>query len=364
MTKILLVGEAWGVTEEETRQPFVGEAGKELWQMLGEAMPGAPEAHAYASALHRFGGAWCRRRKQWLDAMGIAMTNVFNFRPPGNKLAPLCVPRKELSKDYAWPKLCEDGYLREEFLPEVDRLHAEIRAVKPNLVVALGNTPSWAMLRSTNISQIRGAVTWSALAGVKVLPTYHPAGVLRRWEWRPIVVADLMKARVEGEFPEIRRPARRILADPTMEELRNAVEEALTQARMLASDVETKFGQISMISFAWERGKGLLIPFWDSTKPGGNYWATPEEEREAFDLMARLLESPIPKLFQNGLYDLQYILPLGIRPRGLGHDTMLLHHSHYPELQKGLGFLGSIYTSEPAWKLMRTHKADTEKRDE
>jgi len=64
------------------------------------------------------------------------------------------------------------------------------------------------------------------------------------------------------------------------------------------------------------------------------------------------------------MYDLQYILPLGIAARANLEDTMLLHHSHYPEMKKGLGFLGSIYTSEPAWKLMRTMKADTEKRDE
>jgi hypothetical protein len=44
-------------------------------------------------------------------------------------------------------------------------------------------------------------------------------------------------------------------------------------------------------------------------------------------------------------------------------DTMLLHHSMYPELPKSLGFLGSIYTNEAAWKLMR-RDAEELKRDE
>jgi hypothetical protein len=43
---------------------------------------------------------------------------------------------------------------------------------------------------------------------------------------------------------------------------------------------------------------------------------------------------------------------------------MLLHHSLFPEMLKGLGFLGSIYTNEQSWKLMSRPKADTEKRDE
>ena len=78
-----------------------------------------------------------------------------------------------------------------------------------------------------------------------------------------------------------------------------------------------------------------------------------------------LLESVIPKVFQNGLFDMQYLARMGLQVRNALHDTMLLHHVLYPELQKGLGFLGSIYSNEPAWKLMRTHKGEEElKRDE
>jgi hypothetical protein len=42
---------------------------------------------------------------------------------------------------------------------------------------------------------------------------------------------------------------------------------------------------------------------------------------------------------------------------------MLLHHALYPEMQKGLGFLGSIYSNEPAWKLLRG-KAEELKKDD
>ncbi len=61
----------------------------------------------------------------------------------------------------------------------------------------------------------------------------------------------------------------------------------------------------------------------------------------------------MPKVFQNGMYDMQYLWSMGLTVVNPRHDTMLLHHSLVPEMLKGLGFLGSIYTSEPAWKLMR-----------
>ena len=76
------------------------------------------------------------------------------------------------------------------------------------------------------------------------------------------------------------------------------------------------------------------------------------------------MSSSIPKLFQNGMYDLQYLLKMGLRPKALAEDTMLMHHSMFPELQKGLGFLGSIYTNESSWKLMRRKRPDVEKSDE
>jgi hypothetical protein len=55
---------------------------------------------------------------------------------------------------------------------------------------------------------------------------------------------------------------------------------------------------------------------------------------------------------------------MGFQINNMLHDTMLLHHSLFPEMLKGLGFLGSVYTNEQSWKLMSRPKTDTEKRDE
>ena len=353
---------------------MVGEAGKELFSILGEAFPDTlPELHWEIRKLFKYGQAWTRDRNQWLEAAGIAMTNVFALRPHANKIEELCVSKKEVGKDYPLPYLQRSKYLREEYFGELERLAKEVEEFNPNLIVALGNTATWAFLGSGNIGKIRGAITSTSSCGYtrlsreyKLLPTYHPAGILRQWAWRPILSADLMKAKREGEFPEIRRPDRTIVINPTLKELRGLVQQVLENPPPLLSvDTETGSGQIKCIGFAPSRHEAFLVPFLDEKKPGYSYWPSHWEEVEAWTLVAKLLESPIPKLWQNGVYDLQYLTPLGIMPQACLEDTMLLHHSLFPELQKGLGFLGSIYTSEASWKLMVKHRADeVEKKDE
>lgn len=378
--RVVLLGEAWGQSELEVRKPFAGESGKELWRMIGEAWPLIlPEEHQRVEALHRYGLAWVRQREGWLQEASCAMTNVLNLRPPGNKLEQLCQPKASLPAGYQLSSLVRGGYLAPEYLPELDRLREELATCKPNLVIALGNTACWALLQATNISQVRGTVSSSQFLNgwsgegydshyrfpLKTLPTYHPAAVLRMWQWRVIVVADLIKGLRESASSELVRPTRQVLFSPTLTELRAWTDQTLAKPPpLLACDIETGAGQIKCIGFARARDDAIVVPFVDQVKPGYSFWDSPSEEEFAWLQVQRLLESEVPKVFQNGLYDLQYLLRVGLRPRACAEDTMLLHHSWFPELQKGLGFLGSIYSNEPAWKLMRRHRPDSEKRDE
>ena len=369
--KLLIIGEAWGEAEAQAHEPFVGTSGKELWRMLGEAIPAEPQLRIQADESLNYGITWIKHRHEWLEACGIAFTNVLAFRPPDNDLGRICQPRLQLTgRALAWPALSKGKYLPEEYFGELDRLAAELEAVKPNLVVLAGNTACWSLLRATNIGSIRGTVTLGGegldLPNLKALPTYHPAGVLRQWAWRPIVVADLMKAWREAERPELVRPRRWILVNPTLEECQQWVASTLSQTpHLLACDIETGAGQIKCVGFSRNRSESLVIPFVDfGAGKEGSYWRSEAEELSAWECVRKLLESGFPLCFQNGLYDLQYLLRLGFHPRNVREDTMLLHHSLHPELQKGLGFLGSIYTNEASWKLMRRQRPDTEKRDE
>jgi uracil-DNA glycosylase len=333
--KLAFVGEAFGEQESLTGLPFVGNAGQLLDQLCREA-------------------GFSRRE--------CFCTNVFAARPPDNKLEYWCGTKTDAGKDYKAPALRQGKYILPEYLPELDRLKEELCSVKPNLIVALGATAFWALHGSSAISAVRGTTLSSTMTGAKLLATYHPSYLFKMWSHYTIVVADLMKAKREREFPEIRRPKREVLVNPTIEEIENYVAARLAcPICILATDVETSRSQITMVGFAHARDRAIVIPFVDQR--GTNYWPSVEAECRARSAVNALLSSEIPKLTQNGLYDIQYFLREGYTLRNFREDTMLLHHAHYPELNKGLGFLGSLYTQEPAWKLMRKNKEE-HKRDE
>lgn len=309
----------------------------------------------------------------------LRFTNVFETRPRDNDLRHFTISSKNWkalssstsdspSTTYP-PPMTLDGkklYLHPNLLPELSRLHQEIDSCNPNLILALGNTALWALMGRQNISSLRGtmvhATSLPTQSQRKILPTYHPAAVLRQWQLRPIVVADLMKARIQAEFPEIRRPPRSIIVNPSLACIRTYLQ-SLRPDDPLACDIETRLGQITEIGFAQSPNLALVVPFIKGFNT--NYWLSSVDEAEALHLVKRLLQSPCPKLFQNGLFDLQYIWKTWhFTPRNVAHDTMLKHHALYPEVQKGLGFLGSLYTSEPAWKLMRNKRDTMEKADD
>lgn len=357
--KIVLCGEAFGENEEKLRSPFVGWSGFELSRMLYEAglCPERPlEQSAYSSMM----------LMEWWKRQGLLLTNVFAFRPPDNKLNICCASTKALAggSSYVHEKIGSEGYLLPKFFPELERLRDEITAYPRNCVIAFGAKAAWALLGSSSIAKIRGVAAESSLIpGLKVLPTYHPAGIMRNWSWRPIAIADCTKvARREGTFPEIRRPECKVLINPTIQDVRDWMKQPTYR---LGVDTETKFKLIEMIQLARSPHDAIAIPLMDKRKPDGSYWSE-MDEREIWSLLKWRLEDPsIPKVFQNGLYDLQYFIRRSpLRPRNCSEDSMLLSHSMFPELQKGLGFLGSIYTDHASWKLWRGKEADELKRDE
>jgi DNA polymerase len=328
MHGITIIGEAYGAEEERKRSPFVGASGWELTRMLDEA--GIARGDCF-------------------------LTNVFNLRPAGNKIEELCGEKKEGIKGY--PALVRGKYVRKEFLPELERLGDEILERDPNIIICLGNTPLWALTGNTGISKLRGTTTTSThcVSGYKCLPTYHPAAVIRKWELRSIVVIDFAKALRESAFPEIHRPHRQIFIPETLEDINDFFIRHLPECTALAVDIETSGGRITCIGFAPTRETAMVIPIVNKRRKGGNHWSDGPTEHCIWQAIRRVLSSPMPaKIFQNGLYDISFLWrAYGIGVRGAEEDTMLLHHALYPESLKGLGFLGSIYCDEGAWKGMR-----------
>lgn len=365
--RIMLVGEAHGADEARTGKPFFGASGQELFRMLGEAWPSvAPDLHRTVASGFKAESMWAQMREQWFEEASLLLTNVFPFRPGpnSNEIELLCGKKAETGEGYVHAPFRQGKYFLPQHLHELERLKAEILACRPNLIIAAGGTALWALLGSSKITDLRGTAAECRLVpGFKVLPTYHPAAIMRNWTNRVVVIADLIKALRESAFPDIRRPEREVIVAPSLADIAQWTQRP---ASLYAVDIETFHGQISMIGFARSRSDALVVPFikHNGRAYGTSYWPSLQEEFTAWTYVKLLLERPVPKLFQNGMYDLQYIARLGIRPKACLEDTMLMHHSRYPELQKGLGFMGSVYTSEASWKLMRHANADTEKRDE
>ena len=352
MTKVVLVGEARGAKEDMFDHGFVGASGQELARMLAQAEL-APAPVQYASELDMI-----RYWKDVRDNHNIDITNVFELHPPDNKIETFFTNAQEGVKDL--PPLRPGKYIRPDMAGHLDILWARLNAAAPNLIIALGNTACWATLGESKISTLRGTVKVSPRLGFKVLPTYHPAAVLRQWNLRPIVIADLEKASREAEFGTIERIERYVTVEPTLAEIAEWMQRS---AQYYAVDIENPYGQISMIGFARSHNDALVIPFIDERKPGWNYWQDPRDEAQAIRMADALLSTPVPKIFQNGVYDLTHLLRAGYRPKRLAHDSMLMHHAMYPEMLNGLGFLGSIYSQEVAWKSMRG-RGNNLKRDE
>ena len=369
--RILFVGEAFGASEELHRTPFVGHSGKELIRMFGDAGVGAgPAFGQMKAALFRGDEYFLALREEWARSAGVAFTNVFNCRPQDNKLEALCdAGGKGLVFDNrVLPPLVRSpkhAYLAPVHLGQLARLVEEVRAAKPNLVVALGAAALWGVTATLRLSvgpgshsEIRGTV----LPGPpKTLATMHPAYVLRQWSARTVTVADLIKAWRESASPEFRRPSRQVLINPELSDIWAWGDEHLANAPHLSVDIETRGGQITSIGFATSPINALVIPFVSVSKDPPvfrSYWQTAEDERWARYYAREFLRSPAPKVFQNGLYDIQWLLRDGYAVRNVAEDTMLLHHAIHPEMRKGLGFLGSIYSDEPSWKLMRDRSKD------
>jgi DNA polymerase I-like protein with 3'-5' exonuclease and polymerase domains len=174
-----------------------------------------------------------------------------------------------------------------------------------------------------------------------------------------------MKAPTEAAFPEVRRPPCTIWIEPSLPDIERFLNDHIRGCRILSVDIETSGSRVTCIGFAPTHDLALVIPFDDDRRPGRSYWPTPEDERQAWEIVRGILEDPtIPKVFQNGLYDIAFLWrSYGIRTFGATHDTMLLHHALLPESLKSLGFMGSVYTDHGPWKSERKGVDQTIKRD-
>jgi uracil-DNA glycosylase len=329
---IMIVGEARGENEERLGQPFVGASGMELNKMLNEAGIMASEC--------------------W-------KTNVINARPPRNDLeAWIPVTKKGITSDMVqlrgrWVKpIVREGY---------ESLLKEISLVKPRLIVALGNTALWALTGRNGIIRWRGSLL--DFNGIRVVPTYHPAAVLRMWEWRVVAVHDLARARREFLSPTP-QPEYKFLIKPTFDTVLTTLGRLWNRALLfdedvwLDFDIETVAGHIRCFALSWSATEAIAIPLM-TTEDWSGYWSVEEEGTILWHTYKLLTHPKVKVRGQNLLYDFQYTYKHWHFVPTLGQDTMLSQHTMFPGLPKSLLFQASMYCEYFwNWKDLVKHNAE------
>lgn len=318
-------------------------------------------------------GGW--HLKNWLAQVGIPFedcyrTYLFKSTPPGNDLRYWCATKKECldeartlsgnpKEKYLLPVFATPSkFIRPSFgIPALAEIKAEIEAVRPNVVIALGRANSWAFLGNHALDNTRGRVAESTLIpGQKVVATYGPISVLRAYDLLPIFLADLSKGLRESAFAGVRIPPREIWINPTLTDCWEFYNRYIALGSgVLSVDIESEREQVTCIGFAPDRYHSLVVPFWNKSNPNWSYWPSLHEEQLAWAFVRNVVTGPNarPALYQNGLYDMQFTLRTqGISMTNPAEDSMLLHHALQPEMEKGLGFLASLHTDAPAWKGM------------
>lgn len=143
---LMFVGEGPGAEEDKRGLPFVGRAGELLTSMIEKGLE--------------------------ISRSDVYICNIVKCRPPDN--------RTPLADEIATCQTFLDG---------------QITAVKPKVIVALGKPATSLLLgHDVAITRIRG--TWHAYHGIPLMPTLHPAYILRQYtpENRRAVWSDLKAA--------------------------------------------------------------------------------------------------------------------------------------------------------------------------
>jgi uracil-DNA glycosylase family 4 len=316
---------------------FVGEAPSSEEVIQGEPLVG-PSGRVFNAILRTAG----------LERADYYITNVYDEQAPENNVSEWRADKERTEKAFA-------------------RLTAEVEEAGANVIVPLGATALWAFTGQNSITPYRGTVSQASRIkpGAKLVPTFHPSHVIQQWKYFSTVTADIIKAAAEArKGPKIVYPRVSLNIQPTLAEL-EVWKAKLLSADLLSTDIETGWGQITCIGFAPNDHEAICIPFVDFGKPHRSYWANPEEEAQAIKIIGEILASPVPKLFQNGPYDVMWLAKKWhMTVNNYLHDTRLEHHALYPELPKDLAFMGATYTDLGAWKNWGGRYSSANKRDE
>lgn len=307
-SKVWLLGEAPGANEDETGKPFQGGAGQVLNGLL---------------------------KKCKIERASCYIDNVIQLKPPSNDFGVYYADSKRTIPTAA-------------LIEAHRRIKEAIKTHRPSVVVLMGNEALFAVTGHKGILNWRGSIL--SYEGVKIIPTIHPAMVMREPKFHPISEMDFSRISEESKTPKLPEVYKdNFLINPTYSECIRYLEEILPHKGALSFDIETipNMEQIMCIGFAWSNQDAICIPIFY----GQSSWWTVEEELGIILSIRKLMGNPnIKWIAQNGQYDMTYLLDKWEVRCNLWMDTMIGFHNIYPEMRKSLAFITSIYSKRPYYK--------------
>lgn len=318
--KLAIVGEAPGGEEERLGRPFVGPTGKINDDIL-ESL-NCPRLQVY-------------------------LTNVIKHRPPGNDISKLHLIGKSIS----------------DYIPQ---LQSEILILKPNAVLALGNTALEALTGHKGIEKYRGSILPCTFCSTKVIPTIHPAsllhsegedGKLRSWKDITYIKWDYERAIKQSEFEDYLPPKRHLFV------ARNALDvdrffRKYEGSIYMSVDIETFKTFPICIGLAFSKDEAISIPLFRTISAKNEVGMTKSDQVFCWQMVAeKLADLNIFKIGQNYKFDQRLLetcyndtINFGLVTRSFYFDTMLAFRILYPELPSSLQFSTSVLTEEPYYK--------------
>lgn len=313
---LMIVGEAPGETEDEMNRPFVGRAGTFLrYDILLPAK--VPES-------------------------AIRFTNTVRCHPAKNRTPTILEIRK-----------CR-GYLE-----------AEIRRVRPKVIVGMGNVPLATLLhffyrgeseegsskkvepKVSGITKWQGKQVWLSEFQCWFIPTFHPSfcmlnEISHSTYSTDLVIADIQKAwkLAQGSRPSFNAPES---VDAKDKVRAAAVLDRMERSGSFAFDIETGGSgrscdkRVIGCSFSCESGRGYYIP-----------WDTLVGSKTLFDQFRKLItSSKYLKIMHNGAYEVRVLSTAhGIPINGVKYfDTMVASHLIDENFSKRLKDLAWVYTA-------------------
>ena len=281
----------------------------------------------------------------WLDKRllecGVSRAQVHTTN------ALLCRPPKKFS-DLQWKQALECCR------PRLERELAEVRPGDSVSLLACGGKAAWSLTDPTGpfnkpasrdkIFSWRGAPL--QVGRFVVLPTIHPAFVLRAPHYKAVFLIDLRRAvnpPAQWQWP-------RILVEPGAE-MRAALQEILAADQPVGVDIENlgdplNHARIRCIGVA-TREVAVSVPL----------ELNPVEEAI---LLGHILASNQVKVYHNAPHDILGMKVHNIHTNGRIFDTLLAHAVFDPLMPHDLGFVASYFFPAPRWK--SEHKVESEDR--